>query len=504
MTLPQKQNSNIPQGEQSPALKRYIARKDALNEIAIELVLAKLGADQGQDGDNSKWKIPAVGNIIVKGQSWMNVNTHKKGFGGVALAYHALDFDKEREAMDWLEAHFGESDKIAPEVKARDTGRREKPQFFDPPERMDHLWSRVRDYLTGQQKGQRGIPASLVDEMHDRGNLYSSLAFDNVRKRHYGEPRAVFLGPASAEVREIVPAGFKGCTEGSDPESSCFQVPHADAAEESLLSIQEAAVDTLSYRALFPGRFCVSTNGVGRFPLQYRLTLEAMDNGYGVRLAFDADGAGDVGAQHVFNGLFMRHLLSNRLSVAPETVDQWLLSGAIEITPQPSPHQLFFNEGWKPALPVLRREVQTDEEGKVREVWLPTNDSASPTVHMVVTRAGLHDRLEKKAYDIPVTERAYRYITETLKLIRERPVMGKDWNDELNRLGLGYLRAYDREAKKEFVDGVPGLPAHLEKFRTQEAKVIHAPPPEPVVSTPKVEVAPVQPARFPSRPSFQR
>lgn len=503
MTLPQKQNSNIPQGEQSPALKRYIERRDALNEIDLGLVLTKLGADPGQDGDNSKWKIPAVGNIIVKGQSWMNVNTHKKGFGGVQLVRHANDFEKEREAMDWLEATFGASDKIAPEIKARDNNRREKPQFFDPPERMDHLWARVRDYLTGQQKGQRGIPGTLIDEMHDRGTLYSTLAFDNVRKRHYGEPRAVFLGPASAEVREIVPTGFKGCTEGSDPERSCFQVPHADAAEESLLAIQEAAVDTLSYRALFPGRFCVSTNGVGRFPLQYRLSLEAMDNGYGVRLAFDADVAGDIGAQHVFNGLFARNLLSNRLGVTPETVDQWLLSGAIEVTPQPSPHHLFFSEGWKPALPVLRREIQTDEDGKVREVWLPTNDNASPTVHMVVTRTGLHDRLEKRAYDIPVTERAYRYITETLKLTRERPVMGKDWNDELNRLGLAYIRAYDRESKKDFVDGVPGLPVHLEKFRVPGMKVIPAPVADSIPPIRKVEVAPA-PARFPSRPSFQR
>lgn len=325
------------------------------------------------------------------------------------------------------------------------------------------------------------------------GTLYGDIAFDEIKKRHYGAPRAVFLGQSSAEIREITPDGFKGCAPGSDPENSCFHVAHYDHAEENILAIQEAAVDSLSYAALYPGRYSVSTNGVGRFPLQYRLTLEAMDSQYGVRLAFDADQAGDLGAQHVFNGIFARIMLSRRLDVPYETVDQWILSGAVDVTPVPSPHQMFFNEGWKPSLIVHERHVETDSEGKVRDVWKPTTNNAPPTVRFSV-RAGLHPKLDKRVYDVPVSERAFQYITEALRLVRDRPVMGKDWNDELRKLGSAYLMSYEREAKKEFEAGVPGLPVHLEKLRTPTAKVI--------ASSSPVSLAPA-PANKMARPSFQ-
>lgn len=500
MNLPRK-NQGHQQGEQSEALKRFIARRDALDMISLDLVLERLGADPGQDGDRSKWKISAVGNIITQGQRWKNVNTNvHKGFGGVSLVKHAKDFEHQREAMEWLENQFGAADKIAPEIQAVNTARKEKPQYFEPPPAMDHLWARVRDYLTGSQKGQRGIPPSLVDRLHEQGTLFASLAYDNVRKSHYGDPRAVFLGPASAEVREIVPDGFKGCTEGSDPDVSCFHVPHVEEVEEGVLSIQEAAVDSLSYAGLFPGRYCVSTNGVGRFSLQYRLALEALDNQYAVRLAFDADMAGDVGAQHVFNGLFARNLLSHRLGVPVETVDQWILSGVVDITPTKTPHQLFFNGGWQPALPVHQRVEEMGEDGMPREVWRDTGDTAPPTVRMSVTRAGLHERLERKVYDIPVSERMYQYITQVLNLKRERPEMGKDWNDELKRLGSSYVRTYEREVKRNFVDGVPALPAHLEKLRSDKVKVL----PTPVVAPPQPAPSPPPARVVPARPSFQR
>ena len=501
MNLPPKNKGHQQQGEQSEALKRFIARREALDMISLDLVLERLGADPGQDGDRSKWKISAVGNIITKGQSWKNVNTNvHKGFGGVSLVKHAKDFEHQREAMEWLENQFGAADKIAPEIKAVASAPRERPQYFEPPPPMDHLWERVRDYLTGSQKGQRGIPPYLADRLHTAGTLYASLPYDNVHKKHYGNPRAVFLGPASAEVREIVPDGFKGCTEGSDPDVSCFHVPHVEEVEEGVLSIQEAAVGSLSYAGLFPGRYCVSTNGVGRFSLQYRLALEALDNQYAVRLAFDADMAGDIGAQHVFNGLFARNLLSRRLNVPVETVDQWLLSGVVDVTPMKTPHQLFFNSGWSPALPVHRRAEEVGADGTPYEVWRDTGDTATPTVRMSVTRSGLHERLERKVYDIPVSERMYQYITEVLNLRRERPEMGKDWNDELNRLGSSYIRTYEREAKRNFVDGVPALPAHLEKLRTTKVKVLPAPV---VVAAPPVPAPQPAPA-VPARPSFQR
>ena len=508
MTYPENKStpagsSNAPAGDEkkNEALERYQVRREAMNEIDISLVLERLGADNGQDGDRTKWKIPGFGNIITQGQRWKNVNTNvHKGFGGVRLVMHAKDFEREGEALRWMEEQFGPADKIDNAIKAADSGKRkDRPQYFDPPQAMDHVWDRVREYLTKE----RGIPSSLVDKMHEAGTLYGNLAFHEIRKQHYGSPRAIFLGPASAEIREITPDGFKGCATGSDTDNSCFHVPHYEEAEENILAIQEAAVDSLSYGALFPGRYAVSTNGVGRFQLQYRLCLEAMDSQYGVRLAFDADQAGDLGAQHVFNGIFARILLSRRLDVPYETVDQWLMSGAVDVTPMPSPHQMFFNEGWKPSIMVHERAQETDGEGKIREVWKPTENNAPPTVRFSV-RAGLHPKLDKRTYDIPVSERAFQYITEGLRLVRERPVMGKDWNDELRKLGSAYLMSYEREAKKGFANGVPALPLHLEKLRTSTAKVLAAPASVPSQPKPK-PVAPVAPSApvAPTRPSFQ-
>lgn len=490
-------NSSTESEKKNEALERYQVRRDAMNEIDISLVLERLGADNGQDGDRTKWKIPGFGNIITQGQRWKNVNTNvHKGFGGVRLVQYAKDFEREGEALRWMEQQFGPADKIDNSIKAADSGRKkDRSQFFDPPQVMDHVWDRVRDYLTNQ----RGIPSSLVDKMHEAGTLYGNLAFHEIQKRHYGSPRAIFLGPSSAEIREITPDGFKGCATGSDPDNSCFHVPHYEDAEESILAIQEAAVDSLSYSALFPGRYSVSTNGVGRFQLQYRLCLEAIESQYGVSLAFDADQAGDLGAQHVFNGIFTRILLSRRLDVPYETIDQWLMSGAVDVTPIPSPHQTFFSEGWKPSLMVHERSQETDAEGKIREKWMPTSNNAPPTVRMTV-RAGLHAKLDKRVYDVPVSERAFQYITEGLRLIRERPIMGKDWNDELRKLGSAYLMSYEREAKKGFVNGVPALPLHLEKLRTPGIKVIAAPHHAPL---PQVKVEASLPSNAPTRPSFQ-
>ena len=172
------------QPEQSEALKRFIARQDALAEIDITRTLERLGADSNQDGDRSKWKIPGVGNIIIKGQSWKNVNTNvHKGFGSVSLVRHAKEFKSNKEAMLWLEEGFGKADALPQEFRAQASAPRERPQFFDPPPTMEAMWNDVRAYLTGSAKGERGLPPSLVDDMHGRGTLYASKAFDNIRKR---------------------------------------------------------------------------------------------------------------------------------------------------------------------------------------------------------------------------------------------------------------------------------------------------------------------------------
>ena len=498
---------------QDDRLQKYIERRDAYNMIELSVVLARLGAIGNQDGDSSKWKI-GMGNIIVKGQSWKNVNTNvHKGFGGVALVQHALDFDKQPQAMKWFEDNFGEAAKLAPGIKATQaSGARRPKEDFEQPPSMEHLWPQVRQYLTattGNPGHFRSIPASIVDELHEGGTLYASRAYHNIDKRYFGDPRAVFLGPLSAELREIVPGGFKGTYDNSDPDISGFQVPAAESVSERILALQEAGVTSLSYRALFPGRFSFSTNGAGRFSLQYRLSLEAIETKHGVRMAHDADKAGDVGAQHVFNALFVRLLLSRRLAIEPETIDEWILSGKIDVTPSPSPHEMFFNTGWQTSFDVHDHEIVKDGD-QVSDRWVANGGSAPPTVRIAVRKSDLHERLPRGTHDISVAEKSYRYITEILNFKRDRPVHGNDWNDELVALGSSYALSYEREAKKNFADGVPQLPEHLRHLMVPGVKVAPAPKPvAPPISqqrAPSPAVAVQQKAEEPApvRPSGYR
>lgn len=487
-------NSFSPPKKEAPQndrLQQYIERRDAYNLIELSVVLSKLGAIPNQDGDSSKWKI-GMGNIIVKGQSWKNVNTNvHKGFGGVQLVQHALDLERQPEAMKWFEENFGEAAKLSPSIKSTQTeGSRKPKEEFEQPPSMEHLWPQVRSYLTattGLPGHFRCIPASIVDELHEGGTLYASRAYHNIEKRFFGEPRAVFLGPLSAELREVVPGGFKGTYDNSDPEVSGFQVPASEEVAERILALQEAGVTSLSYRALFPGRFSFSTNGAGRFSLQYRLTLEGIEAQHGVRLAHDADKAGDVGAQHVFNALFVRLLLSRRLDIDPETIDEWLLSGKIDVTPTPSPHEMFFNTTWQTSFDVYEHEIVKNGD-QVKDSWVFKGGSAPPTVRLAVKKSDLHPRLPRGTHDILVAEKSFRYITEILNVKRDRPIHGNDWNDELVALGSSYTMMYEREAKKDFADGVPELPEHLRHLMTPGVKVVSSPKPAaPPISNQRVQ-----------------
>lgn len=482
---PQAQEALRREAQRNAGLKRFQERRAKLDALPIADVFEALDADPNQDGDSGKWKLPQMGhNIIVKGGRWKNVSTDlHKGFGGVSLVRHAFNWDNElpggdgwRKAMDWLVERFAarlDDPELLAQAQAATEGD-EGPRDFSPPDRRDDLLPQVRDYLVTT----RGLPPSLVDEMIAQGTVYASQQYGEKSKRSYGEVRCVFGAPSSAEIRGIGDEGFKGCCPGSDSDRSGFRVPHAAAVSEKILALQEAAIDALSYRALFPGRFTFSTNGSGRFVLQYGLITEALDNGFGARAALDADSAGDLASQRLFNAVFLRLLLSKKCGVPVDTVDAWLTAEAsspadgasaedvpqggagLYSVPKKSPHELFFNTGWAESLPV-HAHAPTAEDTKA---WVATGEVSGPVVTVSVVR-DLHPQLKRGQHVFPVSKAAFDYITQTLNFRRDRTPHGKDWNDALQRLGITYLRSYEQAARNKFKDGVPALPPDLEAFR---------------------------------------
>ena len=435
---------------------------DALFErykaIRLSEVLERLGGHPNQDGDPSKWKIDGIGNIITKGQRWQNVHTEvDKGYGGPSIAKHVLGMENHVDGLRWMIKEFGEEfgdNLLSDELE-------EGPKDFSPPERFPDISDKVADYLIHD----RFLPAHLVGELIRSGNVYGSHPWYEAEKRYITHvTRCVFLGPASAELRDTTPDGFKGCCDGSQTDASGFSVRPVAAVAENIVAMTEAAIDAISYRALFPGRFVMSTNGAGRFLLQYRIAREAVERGFGVRMALDADMPGDVPSQKLFNAFYLRKALAHHLKLTEAHIDEWLEAGDLVIQVDHSPHHLFFNTGWEPSLEVKTARFVPGEDGPTK-VWEANGEMAKPSIRIDVRRE-LHERLKRGEMTLTVSEAGFNYVVEKLNIKRDRPIHAKDWNEELKRLGSRFALEYDELARQGFARGVPALPPELEAFRS--------------------------------------
>lgn len=421
----QPSNKQGKEEEMSEALRRWMAKRDILAAIPLAETLEALGG-RPAPRERGKWKIDGVGNIVFKGQKWLNVNTNISGFGSVKLVMHALDL-KDTPAMNWLAERFPrvpEGDWVAPEQQE------EEERGFAPPPRSDEASEKIRDYLVGVRR----IPAELVDAEMKAGRIYATeyRSKDEETGVWSSDYRAVFIGPSSAELRSTQPSGFKGCCPGSDSERSGYQVMFRGQSD-GRVGIVEAAIDALSYNALNPGRYCYSTNGAGRFHLQYRLTLEAWRNGMMTDLALDADLAGDVGAQMVFNALFLRDYLAEKLDVQPEQIDEWLLTNRIKFQGLESPHTLFFSapasEKDPAAWQVHRRERNPDRNAPVenRLILVKTEELAAPTVCFTLEKTT--NGMKRGKHEVQIDLATIEAVKKKYRVNRDRPVLGKDWND---------------------------------------------------------------------------
>ena len=425
--------------------------------IHINHVFEKLKAERRA---NDKWKT-SNGNIVFQeDQSWLvvsGIHSDVKGRFGVALIEKELGLNSF-QAVDWFTDNFGETYDQSLRVSDDNlksyhkSGGKKNSKLFSPPARADDRFEHVFRYLNEE----RNIPSTLINQLFDQGKLYSDYL-----------NRCVFLSTASAEIR-ATPAsedpGFKGCTTGGQADISGFSVMPQLAANESVVAIIEAAIDAISYNAIHPGRYAFSSNGSGRFNIHYKIALETISNGFKLAMATDADNAGDIAAQKVFNALFIKNYIYKKYrerdrSLTFQDIDKAIINEDIIISVDNSPHYLFFNDGGnvKESYPVFKKGVNSENN---KEEWLNTGEMSGKTMKFKISEnvLGCFPDGHEEEFEVSTTD--YKNFLEIHHMFRDRPVKAKDWNDELKILGSKYTNEFNRCFDNNF-ETLPQIPDYL-------------------------------------------
>jgi hypothetical protein len=283
-----------------------------LNSISLVEVMEHIGANPNEDGQRGKWKIWATGdNVQITGQLW---KSWKSGGGGGAislLAYHlatvnGMDTRLEDQkklartmAIKELIKVFGDGDLSM--VAGTDSGIVLKVPFAMP-HVIDFKINQVRNYL----HEKRSLPMWIIDKQIQAGYLFAGYPSDWRMHKNIKNPEkltddnvwATFLSTngTSAEMRAIDRSDplAKLLAKGSDKDMGGFGIKaekNQEGTNDKTLSALEAAIDSMSYHAIYPHRIATSCMGV-TYKLAVKNALLAFDRGYNFELAFDNDQAG--------------------------------------------------------------------------------------------------------------------------------------------------------------------------------------------------------------------
>jgi hypothetical protein len=301
------------------------ALTEQLNNIPINLVLEHIGAHPNEDNQRGKWKVWKTGhNLGVTGQQWNDWNTQVGGFGGISLLAYHLSFDlnisykddQDRKylrtlAIKELMKVFG-SDYDLQNFAINDSSKEyHYKEPFSMPLILDAKMNDVKKYL----HEKRGLPLWIIQKQINSGLLFAGFPSDwkqqdknihNQEKLSNDKVWAVFLAINSnaAELRAIERTDeyAKMLAKGSDKELGGFLVKAEKSMHEKTVVSLEAAIDSMSYHAIYPGRITMSCMGVN-FNLAVISAVEALSNDFRYILAFDNDLAGNEAAYHFKNQL---------------------------------------------------------------------------------------------------------------------------------------------------------------------------------------------------------
>ena len=306
------------QAEPEVQVNNYAAFKvlaEKVDLIQLKEVMTLLDGQNNEDKIRNKYKMPWGDNVSLNGQKWYNHNANKGGVGAVTLMKHSLakierldEKDKEtslylfKKAVRDLAEFFGEKVDNAEIMAAEKDFKREKKDF-SPPKSLPSKMDKVKHYLVNQ----RNIPEWLIDKQIKAGKIYAGVPdwadywIDKPKPKsddEYPDDRTycVFLSKGTAECRCIVDTGndvsSKGQATGSLKRQYGFTVMPEKGSPENIVTITEGAIDAMSYHALYPQRFAISSSGVDNLEFMIKVALETIDNDWTFSLALDNDRAG--------------------------------------------------------------------------------------------------------------------------------------------------------------------------------------------------------------------
>lgn len=305
-TYEEKQLEWAKQKERSKAITNEI------NEIPLEIILESFGAIKKNP---EKWKFPDTGqNIGVKGQTWKNFNGDSKGYGGINLIADYLaerdnirTSNKEERTALWFKARelilaeFGQD--IEDDVYKGYITNKVLKEPFHMPHVIDFKINEVRSYLNEK----RDLPMWIINKHIKETTLFAGAPswktipfLRDPTKLTNENVYAVFLAPSgdSAEMRGIGRSDelAKIVAKGSVTEGGGFLVKPEKDCNERVIAAVEAAIDTCSYHALYPGRGAASCVGVN-YNLALKSALDVHDSeNWKFEFAFDNDFAGNTAA----------------------------------------------------------------------------------------------------------------------------------------------------------------------------------------------------------------
>lgn len=289
--------------------------REQLNSIPLDVVLEHLGADANEDGHRGKWKVLRTGhNLQVTGTRWYDWNTQKGDNGAISLmAYHLAyqynmpynsDEDKweaKKFATREMLKTFGSEYNLSEFTSSSNNTDYKEP--FYPPYIIDFKVNSVRQYLNEK----RGLPMWVINKQIKAGLLFAGYPSDWKDNKNLNNPEklsnndvwATFLAinGNAAEMRAIERSDqyAKILAKGSDKNLGGFLIKAEKDCNEKTVVACEAAIDTMSYHAFYPGRIVTSCMGVN-FNLAVKSAVEALDHNFKFQLAFDNDLAGNEAA----------------------------------------------------------------------------------------------------------------------------------------------------------------------------------------------------------------
>jgi hypothetical protein len=271
-----------------------------VRDLPLPTILLERGAKQ-DPRDKSKWHTER-GSLSLTESKFTNWYMQIGGGGAIDLVIHLANVDF-RQAVVWLEQHFGSSQQkfqtshtwhSLSDPYATTSTLRPTRQLSLPAADPSQL-HRVHHYLTHQ----RCLPGSLLDPLIASGKLYAD---------HRGN--AVFLmvagkanRPIGAELRGTGPQVWRGMAPGTDKNAGFFWT--GDASSRTII-LCESAIDTISCLVLFPEHLAISTSGARPAP-RWLSGLIARD--YTIHCGYDTDEAGE----HAATAMMAKHPSVKRL-----------------------------------------------------------------------------------------------------------------------------------------------------------------------------------------------